>query len=110
MATTKKVSLACQKAAEDGVVAAQVALARMFSIGRTNDRDLIQALVWFSLAVDQINRCRTSVKNAMTSEQLAEAERRIRDLLDQSKAIEAGAVTRTSLNLERAKEVPDFTL
>ncbi len=102
--------VACQKAAEDGVVAAQVALARMFSIGRTNDRDLIQALVWFSLAVDQINRCRTSLKNAMTSEQLAEAERRIRELLDQSKAIEAGAVTRTSLNLERAKEIPDFTL
>lgn len=100
----------CQKAAEDGVVAAQVALARMLSIGRSNDRDLIQALVWFSLAVDQINRCRTSLKDAMTPEQLAEAEHRLPELLDRSKAIEPGTLTRTSLSLERPKQTPDFTI
>src|SRR6202142_3674363 len=43
-----------QKAAEEGVVPAQLALGRIFSKGRKSDRDLVQAFLWFSVAIDQV--------------------------------------------------------
>jgi two-component system, NarL family, nitrate/nitrite response regulator NarL len=91
----------CQKAAEEGMVTAQVALARMLSMGRMRDRDLIQAFVWFCIAIDQITRSKNSVKKAMNPEQLAEAERRVREALDKSRGIEAAPPTHTSLGYER---------
>src|SRR5271165_7099435 len=59
----------CQKAAEDGVVAAQLALARMYGMGR----DAAQAYKWFSIAIDQITRTKNSLKKAMNAARLAEA-------------------------------------
>lgn len=101
----------CRRAAENGVVTAQVALARMLSMGRMSDRDLVQAFTWLAVATDQINRTRNSVKKAMDPAQLAEAERRVHEFLDKSRGIEPKPVTSTtSLSYKRAQEVPDFSL
>jgi len=74
----------CQKAAEEGVVPAQLALARIFSKGRPIDRDLIQACSWLSIAIDQITHTRNNLKKLMNPAQLAEAERRVRESLTKS--------------------------
>jgi len=90
----------CQKAAEDGLITAQVALARMSSMGRMSDRDLTQAFVWFSIAIDNIKSAKNIVRKAMNPEQLAEAERRVHEALDISRAIEAAPPTHTPLGYE----------
>lgn len=71
----------CQKAAENGVVAAQLALARMLSAGRKSDRNLTQAYIWFRIASDQIAQTRNALEAALTPAQAAEAELRIRQYL-----------------------------
>ena len=81
----------CQKAAEEGVVPAQLALARIFSKERTSDRDLIQAYLWLSVAIDQVTRARNSLKKSMNPAQLAEAERRVRECLGKLRETESAA-------------------
>jgi DNA-binding NarL/FixJ family response regulator len=93
----------CQKAAERGVVAAQLALARMFWKGRASDRDLIQAYTWFCLAVDQVTRNRDGVKKGMTPAQLAIAELRVREWFDKSRGIESSS-TQRPLDYEPAQD------
>jgi len=68
----------CQKAAENGVIAAQLALARIFSMGRKSDRDTVEAYAWFSIAADQITCTKNALKQDMTASQIATAERQVR--------------------------------
>lgn len=74
----------CQKAAENGVIAAQLALARIFSMGPNGDRDLVEAYAWFSIAADQITRTKNALKQDMTPSQIAAAERQVREWLDKT--------------------------
>jgi two-component system, NarL family, nitrate/nitrite response regulator NarL len=98
----------CQKAAEEGVVPAQLALARIFSKGRTSDRDLIQAYAWFSVAIDQVTDTRNTLKKSMNPVQLAEAERRVREWLSKSRETEpTAAAAQTSVEYRLAQEMPD---
>lgn len=97
--------ISCQKAAEDGLITAQVALARMFSMGRMCDRDLTQAFVWFCIAIDEINSAKNIVKKAMNPEQLAEAARRVRDALDKSQTNDAAPPIHASLGSERSHRI-----
>jgi two-component system nitrate/nitrite response regulator NarL len=99
----------CQKAAGEGVVPAQLALARIFSKGRTSDRDLIQAYLWLAVAIDQITRTRNTLKKSMNPAQLAEAERRVREWLSKSRETEPTAPTQTSVEYQLAQEMPDST-
>ena len=69
----------CQKAAEHGVVAAQLALARMFWTGRASDSDVVRAYMWFHVAIDQLTRTKNAVNRAMNPAQVVEAERRARE-------------------------------
>jgi DNA-binding CsgD family transcriptional regulator len=75
----------CQKAAEHGVVAAQLALARMFWTGRASDSDVIRAYMWFHVAIDQLTRTKNAVNKAMNPAQVVEAERRAREWLTKSR-------------------------
>jgi DNA-binding CsgD family transcriptional regulator len=99
----------CQKAAEEGVIPAQLALARIFSKGRTRDRDLIQAYAWFSVAIDQVTHTRSALKKSMNPAQLAEAERRVRESLNKSRETEPTAPAQTSVDVDYqlAQEMPD---
>jgi len=97
----------CQKAAEEGAVPAQLALARIFSKGRASDRDLIQAYLWFSVAMDQVNHHRNSLKKSMNPAQLAEAERRLHEWLDKSQPTEPASPPETSVEYQLAPESSD---
>jgi len=97
---------ACRKAAEKGVVTAQVALARMFWMGHQSDRDVMQAYMWFSIAMEQLARTTNHVKKRMTSAQLAEAELGIRGWIDdRSQGKDSSAPTRSSSSPQTSAEM-----
>lgn len=95
----------CQTAAEHGVVAAQLALARILSKGRPSDRDLIQAYMWFCVAIDEVTHAKNNLKKTMSSSQLAMGELRAREWLNKTRKIEPSATTKASLDYE--KDLPD---
>jgi two-component system nitrate/nitrite response regulator NarL len=80
--------VSCQKHAQNGVIAAQLALARMFSMGRKSDRDMVQACAWFGIAADQITRTKNALKQDMSPSQIAAAEREVREWLDKSALVD----------------------
>jgi len=96
----------CQKAAEEGVVPAQLALARILSKGRPIDRDLIQACAWLSVAIDQITHTRNNLKKLMNPAQLAEAERRLQESLTKSRQSDSLSEQKP-LGYEPTDEMPD---
>ncbi len=77
----------CEKAAEHGVLAAQLMLARIAWTGRASDSDVTRSYMWYCVAFDQLNRMKNSVKKAMNPAQLADADRRVRAKLDKSDRI-----------------------
>ncbi len=77
----------CEKAAEHGVLAAQLLLARIAWTGRANDSDVIRSYMWYCVAVDQLNGAMNNVKKAMNSAQIAEGDRKIRERLNKSHRI-----------------------
>ena len=81
--------VSCQKHAENGVMTAQLALARMFSMGRKSDRDLVQAYAWFSIAADQISRTKNALKQDLSASEAAAAERQVREWIDKSHIADA---------------------
>ena len=88
--------VSCQKHAENGVIAAQLALARMFSMGRKSDRDPVQAYAWFGIAADQITRTKNALKQDMTASQATAAERQVREWHDKSRLIERSSRPRST--------------
>jgi DNA-binding NarL/FixJ family response regulator len=66
----------CQKAAEQGLPTAQLALAHLYSARQTGPKDLVFAYMWFLIAHEQITRSKNHVNKTMTMEQLLEAEQR----------------------------------
>jgi len=70
--------------ADQGDAAAQYRLGRMYALGRGVRRDFTEAVAWFSVAADQKVEdaavARDSVAARLTSQQLAEAERKTREV------------------------------
>jgi DNA-binding NarL/FixJ family response regulator len=77
----------CETAAEHGILAAQLLLARAAWKGRASDSDPIRSYKWFCVALDQITRTKNSVRKAMSPAQVAEAERRVREQLNKTHGI-----------------------
>jgi len=92
-----------QKAAEHGVVAAQLALASLFSNGRATDSDVVSSYTWYCVALDQLTRSKNTVKKRMNFAQLAEAERRMREWLNKSRGIELSPPTDASVSANAAQ-------
>ncbi len=95
----------CQNAAEQGVVAAQLALARIFASGRTGDRDLIQAYMWLCVATDQITHTKSSLKKSLNPAQLAAAEARVREWFNKSQGIDTSPTAQEPLSYEGTREI-----
>jgi DNA-binding NarL/FixJ family response regulator len=76
----------CQKAAEHGMVSAQLALAHMFWTGRTSDSDVFRAYMWFYVAIDRLTGTKNTVNKAMPPAQVVEAERLAREWLTNSRS------------------------
>ncbi|MGC2153661.1 MAG: LuxR C-terminal-related transcriptional regulator [Terriglobales bacterium] len=100
----------CQKAAENGVIAAQLALARIFSMGRKSDRDLVEAYAWFSIATDQITRTKNALKQDMTASQIATAERQMRERLDATRVGARSSPAPRSMNYDSGRAAADSSL
>lgn len=100
----------CQKAAENGVIAAQLALARMLSVGRKSDRDMAQAYAWLRIAGDQIARARNTLKKEIGPAQMSEAELRAREWLDKPRTAEASSHGYRAFNFVSAPEIPKSSL
>ena len=66
----------CQKAAEQGLPTAQLALAQLYAARRSEPKDLVYAYMWFLIANEQIARAKNHVNKTMTMEQLLEAEQK----------------------------------
>ena len=99
--------ISCRKAAENGVVAAQLALARMFSMGRKNDRDLVQAYTWFGIAAEHITRTKAALKQEMTASQASTAERQAREWLEKSPAMRPSSSHRKLADYEAPSATTD---
>lgn len=70
----------CEKAAAEGVPAAQLAMAQ-----KAASRNPVVAYTWYLIAGEQIARARKDMHRGMTPEQIVEAERRATDWLSRSK-------------------------
>jgi two-component system nitrate/nitrite response regulator NarL len=77
----------CEKAAEHGILAAQLMLARISWSRRSSDSDVIRSYMWYCVAFDQLTRAKNNVKKAMNPAQLAEADLAVRERLNNSHPI-----------------------
>jgi len=71
----------CQKAAEQGMPAAQIALAQIYLAKKKSTADLVNAYMWYSIATEQITKARNHVRDMITMEQRVEAEAEAADRL-----------------------------
>jgi len=77
----------CQKAAEQGLPTAQLALAQIYSARRAGPKDLVYAYMWFLIVNEQITRAKNHVNKTMTMEQLLEAEQRAAEWMRKTRKI-----------------------
>jgi DNA-binding NarL/FixJ family response regulator len=80
---------ACQKAAEQGVLIAQLALAQFYSARRANPTDLLHANMWYSVAHEQLVRLSKDAAQGMAMEQLLQAEQMAANWLRKTKKLPA---------------------
>jgi two-component system nitrate/nitrite response regulator NarL len=82
----------CQKAAEQGLPTAQLALAQIYSARRAGPKDLVSAYMWFLIANEQITRSKNNVNKTMTMEQLLEAEQRAAEWMRKTRKISPASI------------------
>lgn len=66
--------VACQKAAEEGVLIAQIALAQFHALRETNPSSVLQAYLWYSVASEQIAQASNDLAKGLSIENLLQAE------------------------------------
>ena len=71
--------MACQDAAAQGVVIAQLALAQFYSLQKADLNSKVQAYMWYSLATEQISQGYKELAKELTIEQLLKAEQMASD-------------------------------
>jgi len=69
-------SVLLRNAAEAGLPAAQLGLAQWHLARRNSPQDLVQAYMWYLVATERALQARGFLTNMMTSEQIAEAQRK----------------------------------
>ena len=74
--------VACHRAADQGVLMAQLALAKFYSADRTHPDDVLHAYAWYSIAMQRISREWEDAMKTMTVDQVLEAEQIAEELLD----------------------------
>jgi DNA-binding NarL/FixJ family response regulator len=82
----------CQKAADQGLPTAQLALAQIYSARRSGPKDLVNAYMWYLIVNEQIARARNHVNKIMTMEQLLEAEQRAAEWMRKTRRIPPASI------------------
>jgi two-component system, NarL family, nitrate/nitrite response regulator NarL len=65
----------CQRAAEAGLPAAQLALAQMYLTRKTGPQDLVHAYMWYLIAMERASQAKGVIAKVMTPAQIDEARR-----------------------------------
>jgi two-component system nitrate/nitrite response regulator NarL len=74
-----------QKAAEAGLPAAQLALAQLYLVRRTDPQDIVHAYAWYLIAMERASQARGLITKLMTAEQIEEAQQEANAWLSQLK-------------------------
>ena len=84
--------IACQKAADQGVLIAQLALAQYYSARRASPSEALHTYMWYSVVSEQISRACKEATDRMTMDQLLQAEQMVANLLNKrGKILSLGA-------------------
>src|SRR5271167_706526 len=75
-------SVACQGAAEQGVLMAQLALAQFYSANRTNLSDVLHTYAWYSIVFERVSQALKDAAKTMTLDQVLQAEQMANRWLD----------------------------
>jgi TPR repeat protein len=82
----------CEKAAEQGLSTAQLALAQLYAARRAGPKDLVQAYMWFLIANEHVSQAKNHVNQSMTMEQLLEAEQRAAEWMRKAKKVPPSSI------------------
>jgi DNA-binding CsgD family transcriptional regulator len=74
--------IACQQAAEEGVLLAQLALAQFYLTQGKGPNNAMSAYAWYSIASERMTRVLTDAAKGLTVDQLLQAERLAADWLE----------------------------
>jgi DNA-binding NarL/FixJ family response regulator len=72
-----------QKAAEAGLPAAQLALAQMYLVRRTDPGDVVRAYAWYLVALERASQAKGLITKMLTPDQIEEAHNEARTKLSQ---------------------------
>jgi len=92
------------RAAEQGVPAAQLELARYYWTRRSDSKDLIEAYKWHLIATWQLSRTSESVAKALTMEQLLQAEQMAAEWLKKTQKLSPPSIIRDATGRAANKE------
>src|SRR5271157_2911231 len=101
--------VACQRAAEQGVLMAQLVLAQSYAARRTNPNDVLHTYAWYSIVCERISGAWKDVAKTMTVDQVLQAEQIAAGWLDNKRKIPAvpsngEAPRRRSATTEKPRE------
>ena len=85
--------IACHKAAEQGVLMTQVALAQFYSARPGNGNDALNAYLWYAIASEQLARASVGAAKKLTMDQILQAERMVTEWRTKN-----GTISRESAN------------
>ncbi|HUL14154.1 MAG TPA: LuxR C-terminal-related transcriptional regulator [Methylococcaceae bacterium] len=88
----------CQKAAEQGVPMAQLALAQLYGARRAGPKDLVRSYMWYLIALEQLGFTRKGMTKMLTPEQVIEAEQRAADWLSKARKMPPSRIARPTVN------------
>jgi DNA-binding NarL/FixJ family response regulator len=91
--------VACQNAAHNGSVMAQVALAQFYALQKTDPRSIKQAYVWYSVALQNIGTYHKETAKALSIDQILQAEQRASEALRQQPLLSSAAAKRAAPTL-----------
>ena len=86
--------VACQQAAEEGVLIAQLALAEFYRARGTSPSDAMHAYRWYSIAREQLSRVYSDATEGMTVDQLLQAEQMAADWLNMRENVSSRGIKR----------------
>lgn len=82
----------CKKAAEQGVLAAQLALAQMYWARQSDPENITHAYMWYSIAAEQLSKEKNKAAKAMPPALLIEAEQRAAEWRKKTQGAGPGSV------------------
>jgi DNA-binding NarL/FixJ family response regulator len=88
--------VACQQAAEDGVLLAQLALAQFYLVQGKPPNSAMSAYAWYSIASERMARALSDAAKGLTVDQLLQAERLAADWLEKREVIFSTGMKKSS--------------